>query len=397
MNNRFVERQINFLDYALASLWRKKLKNLAIILVFGAVIFLLGSFQLVSNGLLQRAEDTLTWAPEILIQKMTAGRQESIPVNYKEKLSEIFGIRNITPRVWGYYFDEVTLANYTVIGMDASKMPNKSGFAKSLEKGQMPTASGEAILGQAVLAVKNLDNSPAFSLFRPDLSLKTFSITDKFKKETSILTDDLIVMSLADGRDLFSMDDNLATDLMVSVANTREIDTIAKKIADILPDTRVLTRPQIQKTYHMVFGWRSGFASVCLLTALAAFVIFSWDKASGLSPEEKKEIAILKLLGWQTSDVLVLRFWEGIIVSFSAFLLGCTAAYLHVVYFSSTLFLPVLAGWSIIRPNLQLYPNIHLADLVLLFCFSVLPYLAATVVPSWRSASLPSDTALQGG
>ncbi len=397
MSNRFFQRQLNFIDYALASLWRKKTKNLSVIIVFSAVIFLLASFQLVSNGLLERAQKSLAMAPEILIQKMTAGRQDSIPVAYQDKLNGIFGIRRITPRVWGYYFDEVTLANYTVIGIDADMMPQKIEIADSLEKGEMPVNAGAAVLGQSVLIVKQLEDSRAFSLFRPDLSLKTFSISGIFKKETAILTDDLIVMSLADGRDLFNMDESLATDFMVRVANTREIDTIARKIAEILPDSRVLTRPQIQKTYHMVFGWRSGFASVCLLTALAAFTIFSWDKASGLSPEEKKEIAILKILGWQTTDILVLRFWEGIVVSLAAFLLGCTAAYIHVMFFSSALFLPVLAGWSVIRPNLQLYPQVQLADLLLLFCFSILPYLAATVVPSWRSAGLLSDTALQGG
>ncbi len=397
MTTPMLERQINFLDYTLSSLWRKRYKNIAVVLVFAAVIFLLASFQLVSNGLLERAQTALVMAPEILIQKMVAGRQESIPVAYAERLQGIFGIRQVTPRVWGYYFDEVTLANYTVIGRDQVAGGSDDQLTQVLADGRLPAAVGETVLGQAVFRTKGLQDQRVFSLFRPDLSLKTLTITGLFKKESNLLTDDLIVLSLADSRDLFGLPPGLASDLMVSVANPREIGTVAKKIAAALPGTRVLTRPQIEKTYHMIFGWRSGFASVCLLAALAAFFILSWDKASGLAPEERREIAILKILGWQTADVLLVRFFEGAVVSGGAYLLGCTAAYIHVVFFGSSLFLPVLAGWSVIRPDLHLVPAIHLADLLLLFCFTVMPYLAATVVPAWRCASLPSATALQGG
>ena len=52
------------------------------------------------------------------------------------------------------------------------------------------------------------------------------------------------------------------------------------------------------------------FALIVLIiiigTALAAFVILAWDKASGLSQEEKREVAILKMLGWQTGDVMAM-------------------------------------------------------------------------------------------
>ena len=44
----------------------------------------------------------------------------------------------------------------------------------------------------------------------------------------------------------------MVTDLCVYITNPTEIDTIAKKIAALLPDTRVLTRSQIQKTYQVV-------------------------------------------------------------------------------------------------------------------------------------------------
>jgi hypothetical protein len=47
------------------------------------------------------------------------------------------------------------------------------------------------------------------------------------------------------------------------------------------------------------------------LAAILAFAILAWEKASGLSADEKREIGILKAIGWETGDVLKMKFWEG--------------------------------------------------------------------------------------
>ena len=392
-----LEKQFNILDFSLSSLWRRKLKNLGIMLVFALVIFLLGSFQMLTGALTNSAEAVLKNTPEITIQKMSAGRQEAIPLAYVEKLHSIYGIRAIVPRVWGYYFDESNLANYTVLALDSDLLPNGSELNLTLVFGHFPkrTESGTAVIGRSIQDILELQERRVFSLFRPDLTLKSFNVVGLFSRQTDLLTNDLIVMNLDDARDLFAMPPSMVTDLCVYVANPAEIETIAKKIAVMLPDTRVLTKTQIQKTYQVVFSWRSGFASICLLTALIAFAILAWDKASGLSLEEKREIGILKILGWETGDIMAVRFWESTLVSSLAFILGCTAAYIHVAFFDATLLKPVMVGWSVIHPPFKLLPAITLGDLMLIFTLSVLPYLAATVIPAWRCSTVPPDSVIR--
>lgn len=398
MHGSTFEKHLNIVDYAISSLWRRRGKNIGVIVVFAAVIFLVASFQLVTSALTDTAARVLAGTPEITIQRMSAGRQEAIPLAYVEKLSGIFGIRSILPRVWGYYFDEVHGANLTVIGVDHQKMPSGERLAEALASGRLPGrgATGEVAVGQLVQKLFGLDERSVFSLFRPDLSLKTLAAAGSFSPDTDLVTADLMVMSLEDAQDLFGMDRNRVTDLCVNVANPSEVATIARKISEVLPDSRVLTRQQILKTYQVVFGWRSGFASVCLLGALFAFVIMAWEKASGLSPAERREISILKILGWETADVLAVRFWEGFVVSFLAFAIGCTAAYVHVAFFDASIFKPVMVGWSIVNPTLRLLPQVSVSDLLLVFCFTVLPYVGATVIPAWHAASVPADSPLRG-
>jgi len=387
------EKQLNIIDYSLSSIWRRRFKSLGVVVVFAGVIFLLASFQMTTKALTDAANQNLAFAPEITVQKMKAGRQESIPAEYRVKLSAILGIETIVPRVWGYYFHEIEGANYTVLGLDPMSMPLGDQLGQSIDSGRLPKEH-EVVLGQGAKGSLLRSGNSMFSLFRPDLTLKPLTVTGAFRAETNLLTYDTLFMNIDDARDLFAMPADMATDLCVTVANPNEVATIAKKIATLLPDTRVVTREQINKTYQAVFGWRSGFASICLLTALTSFIIFAWDKASGLTPEEKKEISILKIIGWQTSDILALRFWEGVIVSTGSFLVGYTLAYTHVSFFEAGLFRPILLGWSVLHPALRLVPAVDLGETLLVLCLTVVPYLAATVIPAWRSAIIPADSAL---
>ncbi len=384
-------RQRNILDYAIGCLWRNRLKNGGIFVVFSLVIFLLCSFRLVAGGLELAASQLLQVVPDITVQKLSAGRQVAFRKDDLSALERIYGIGNRKNRVWGYYFDESNGANYTVIGDESFDARGQIPGLKMSYTNPPEGDASPAVIGQQVKTGKDLGSRRSFSLFRPDLSLKSFQRTGTFSPGTSLVTGDLIVTGIDAARDLFGLQPDEITDVLVSVNNPEEIDTIAKKISRILPNSRVVTKSQIQKTYQASFGWRSGFGLACLLGAVAAFAIFAWDKAAGLTPEQRNEVGILKALGWQTGDVITLRLWESVIISALAFSAGYLAAWVHVLWFDGILLRPVLLGWSVLRPPIDIVPVFQTVDLLLIFALSVLPYLAATVVPAWRSAVIRPD------
>jgi ABC-type lipoprotein release transport system permease subunit len=129
--------------------------------------------------------------------------------------------------------------------------------------------------------------------------------------------------------------------------------------------------------------------------ALLAFVIFAWDKASGLSAEEKREIGILKATGWETSDVILMKFWEGMAISFTSFAAGFILAYVHVFFGSAPFFAPVLKGWAVLYPDFRIVPFISFYQVATLFFLTVVPYTAATVIPSWRAATVDPDAVMR--
>ncbi len=391
-----VGRLLNILDYALYSLRRKSLKNVSVFIIFTLVIFFFSSFQLVSRALTEAAQTILATAPDITVQQMSAGRQVGIASSARTQLDAIFGIKKIDERIWGYYFDESNGANYTVIGLPALMKESLDPHLFGLSEGRLPAADkrGQVVISANVRRHLQLGTRNNFTLFRPDLTQISFATVGTFAGTGDILTADLILMHLADARDLFAIADGIVTDLLVSVANPNEIDTVAAKISEKLPGSRVITRNQILKTYKVVFNWRSGLGTICLLTALAAFVILGWDKASGLSQEEIKEVGILKIVGWQTGDIILLRFCESLSVALLAFFSGYLLAWVHVVLWDGALFRPIFLGWSVVRPVFSLAPPLAVADLLLVFSLSVVPYLCATAVPAWRAATVRVDSVI---
>ncbi len=180
------------------------------------------------------------------------------------------------------------------------------------------------------------------------------------------------------------------------MANPQELHTVAAKLASRLPDSRIILREEILRTYESIFNWCEGIVLVLLSGAVLAFAIFALEKASGLTADEKREIGILKAIGWETGDVIKMKFWEGALISLTAFLLGYAAAYVHVFRLSAGLFEPVLKGWSVLYPRFELIPVVDGFQIATLFFFTVFPYALATIVPIWRAAVTDPDSVMRG-
>ena len=374
----WIDKQRNVIDFTLSSLLRRTGKNAALILVYTAVVFVLASVMLFTHALKREADIILQDAPEIVLQRMVAGRHDLMPVSYAAVVSRITGVGEVKPRLWGYYYDPLFRANYTLLVPDDFKY------------GEGDIVVGEGVARAGVTAEGNI-----MPFFGSDGKLVSYRVREVLPSDSELISSDLIMMGEADFRALFGLPRDRVTDLAVTVANPQEVLTVATKIRKELPDTRPIVRDEIVRTYDAIFDWRSGIMLVIFSGALLAFVIFAWDKASGLSAEEKKEIGILKATGWETSDVILMKFWEGMAISFTSFTTGLILAYIHVFLGSAPLFEPVMKGWAVLYPKFRVVPFINFYQVATLLFLTVVPYTTATVIPSWRAATVDPDAVMR--
>ncbi len=374
----FLLKQKYLIDFTLSSLLRRPGKNLGLLLVYTLIVFMLASVMLFTHALRSEAVAVLENSPEIIIQRMVAGRHDLIPASYLDKIGRIRGVIGKHGRLWGYFYDPAVKANYTLM------VPRDRELKAS-----------EIVIGSAIARTRGLSIGDILSFRSADSRTFSFKVVDTLPADSELVSADLILLSEQQFRDFFSIPEGYYTDLVLRVRNQKETRKVAEKLTVKLPDTRPILREEIIRTYDSIFSWRQGIVFVLMVGAILAFVIFAWDKASGLSAEERKEIGILKAIGWETSDVIRMKFWEGTIISLAAFLLGYLLAYLHVFYASAGLFEPVLKGWAVLYPQFQLAPYVDGLQVATLFFFTVFPYTVATIIPIWQAAITDPDSVMR--
>lgn len=375
-------------DFAIKSLFRQKTKNLAITALFALIVFLFSGINFISDALYQETLKAMEFQPAIIVQRVNAGRQVPIDSALSEPIAEIFGVADVKARIWGYYFDPFTGANYTVVGdpgdlgEEWELVLKRSGEDQDLS----PLKNGEALVGEGILKIRRMQIGGRLNFQDHAARPISFKVKGVFGATVSLWTHDLIVLTQADAARLIGLKQGSAWDLAVNVPNDIEVPKVGEKIISLIPGARVIATNQLKRTYGSSYGFRSGVLLATSVICLLAFLILAYDRVARLSLEEQQEIAILKAIGWQTKQVIRLNMLKSLVLSLTGFLTGAALSYYHV-FLAGALFLRIVfSGWSVLYPPHPLSPSLDLSKLFGLMFLTVVPYIAVGILPVWRAS-----------
>lgn len=382
------------IEYAINSLLRQKYKTIFIFFIFSILVFLLSSLFFITNSIKHELNSTVDSLPEITIQKIKAGRLIETDINVVDEVLQIAGVESAVSRVWGYYYFENAGVNFALVGIDEYELHYKESLSRVAEL--LDFSKSSMIVGEGVKRVMQKSYyKEYFNFIKPDGTLKRLDIGGIFKGDTELESNDVIVMSKESVREIFDIDKAKATDIVAKVANPDEIATIASKIKLLYPDARVITKDDLKISYQNIFDYKSGVFLALFIVAIFTFFMIIYDKASGLSSEQKREIGVLKALGWRVDDVLKERFYEGFILSFFAYMTGTISALFFVYILKAPLMQNIFTGYSQLKTSFTLTYVFDIQTMALIFFLSVPIYIAATIIPSWRSATLEADEVMR--
>ena len=74
----WIQKQKYLIDFTLSSLARRGVKNISLLTVYTALVFLLASVMLFTHALRREAALVLAKSPEMVVQRMVAGRRGSV-------------------------------------------------------------------------------------------------------------------------------------------------------------------------------------------------------------------------------------------------------------------------------------------------------------------------------
>lgn len=386
-----MKRQLALLDFAMGSLRRRRGKSAALVLGLAFVVGLFSSALLLTDALAAEYERDTDAMPDLTVQRLVAGRPALLSVDSAALLADIPAVRRVEPRVWGYHFFRALEANVTIVGVTAAP-----DLDAALAEGRLPRRDGEVAVGLALSDLLGLRVGDELGLPVRD-EMHFSEVVGTFGRASALRSADLVVATPSHARTLLEVPDGMATDLAVDLTTPDEAAVVTERIAERIAGARVLDRRLLRRTYELTFDTRGGLLAVLLVPALAAFLLLAWERLTGLGDAERREIGVLKAVGWSTADVLAARLWESAALAGTGATIGLAGAYAYVFWAGAPGLADALLGWSAIRPPFDLSPELDPVQAVALLGAVVVPFVSVSVVPAWRAAMIDPDRAMRGG
>jgi ABC-type lipoprotein release transport system permease subunit len=382
-----------FIEFAFSMLVKNIKKSIFIFAILSILVFILVSVFHLSHLIQKQSINSINDLPQLIIQDNTGGFLRPIDEKIVFDILQIKGVLSAQSRVWGIYnFKSV---NFTVVGIDPFEKSYKQEMSKLAIDTKLFQNINQIIIGSDVK--KTLEKfyfQNQFHFILPDGKIQKVKIINSFAAN-EVLQSDLIFLNKTLAKKILGIENNKATDISVLVANNEEIDTIKFKIESSYPNLTILSNESIKREYSQMIDYKGGFFISLYLIALLTFFIIIFDKLMSNNSNEKKEIAILKAIGWSTNNILQVKFYEAFYLSFIAFLLGVIGAFIYIYFFDAYFIKDLFINYAGVKYNFILDFSINFEILLLVFLLTVPIYILATIYPSWRVAISDVDEVLR--
>ena len=380
--------------YAFSYLLRHRAKNSFIFLSMTLLIWLVMTLFFLSSGISYELAKKTEHMPDIILTQTKAGREGFVDEKIVDRILEIEGVSRAYAYIKApYQFKEDI--SFTIFGVDPFEEIDDPFIAHLLERYNLE--SGSMLVSHDVKELmKKAYYTKEFNFIRPDGSLKRVQIAKEFDTKNAPHYRWLIVMSKEDARDILGLAGSEATNIAIDVANKLEIPLIAAKLKEYYPNAKVVTKKEQKLLYEQSFNFYSGTFLILFSVTLLTFFIIIYDRLSGMSSEERREIGILKAIGWRIEDVLGAKFYEAFFIAVFSYIAGVSIAYLYVFYLKAPLLGNIFLHDAFLQTQqFVLAPHIEFFYLFLVFLLVVPLYFGAVIIPAWRVATLDADEVMR--
>jgi ABC-type lipoprotein release transport system permease subunit len=390
-------RWVGLTAFALRAIWRRRAKSVALGVGLMLAVALVAAVLFLADALLAESDRARAAMPDVTVQRLVGGRPTVLSEADLAKLGGIPSVHSVTPRVWGYLFVPALQGNVTVVGVgpaeDVLSVAHGSLAAgRDIERGRHEMVAGAGLARFLGLALDDQLGLPSANPDAPPLKL-----VGTFASAVELYTSDVVLCDADDARALLGMGGGQATDFAIAVVNPNETHVIARTVLARLPGTRVIERDLLGRVYRLAYGRRAGLVLAATFPAILALFVLGWDRASGVGPDEVREIAIQKAVGFSTQDVLWCKFGESLLLGLLATAAGLALAYAWVFWLGAPGLRGAIAGWSVLYPEGPITPMVDGGQLLSLTLSVVAPFVALSIVPAWRAATRDPMTAMRGG
>lgn len=373
-----------FINLIFLLLHKQKTKYISIFILSTLTIFLLSTVIFIKSSLQNEILKTVENHNDFIIQKEFGGRVFDINNQVEDKIRTIYGVKNITKRVYGRYKFLSEDVYFIIVGVDFSNI-NKE--LKNL--GLQNISKDEMIIGFEVAnLLKKYKYTNNYDFFLPSKEVKRVKIAKILEKESNIISSDIIILDINLARDILGINKDFSTNIAFDVPNELERANIKQKLQRLDLDLNIIQKEDILKKYETIFNYKGGVFLILYLIVLFAFIMILYQRYSQVSINERKQIAIFKAIGYSVRDIIKIKMSENFIVAFVSYLFGVLLAYFFVFVLNAPILKNIFIDFSNIKNDFILYPYIEFSTYITLFLFFMVLFLSSVLIPVWRISAI---------
>jgi ABC-type lipoprotein release transport system permease subunit len=387
-----------FFNFLFLLLSKHKSKHIAIFIISILIVFLTSSILFLKNSLQKEVNSTLENQSDFLIQKINSGKTQNIPTSWIDDFSSINGVTSVQQRVYGLYYFMPENIYFTIIGVDFFEETTNKNIKELLNILNISDflSTNSMIIGNGVKKI--FDKYHYFDFYDFKLSnknLETIKIFKDLPKEANLVANDLIIMDINLAKQILNINEDEATDIILNVPNNLERQNVKEQILIKHSNIRVLQKDELKKMYENMFNYKGGIFLILFIVVLFTFILILYQRYSMISSTDKREIGILKAVGWSIKDIIKLKIMENFIVAFMAFIIGVIFAYIFIFILNAPILKNIFIGFSNIQNDFTISSNIEISSLITLFLFFMIPFLSAVLIPVWKVAIIDSTKSMK--
>ncbi len=389
-------RTSTFLNFLFLLIYKHKSKHISISLISILIVFLISSVLFISSSIQKEVFNTLDAQSDFVVQRINSGKIVNTPNSWIDDFSDINGISNIQQRVYGQYYFESANKYFTIVGVDLFEESTNKDIKELLKilNIQEFMKKNSMIIGNGVEKILREFKYFEYYFFRlQNRDTRKVSIFKALPKESNIIANDLIIMDISLAKEILNIGEDESTDIVLNVPNELEQSNI--KIELILKhlDIRVIQKTDIKKAYENLYNYKGGIFLILFIIVMITFVLILYQRYTMIRSSDKKEIGILRAVGWSIKDVIKLKISETFIIAFISFLIGITLAYIFVFFLNAPILSNIFLGFGNLENPVSYSANIDSSTIVTLFLFFIIPFISAVLIPTWKIAVIePSES-----
>lgn len=326
MDRPFALKHKNLLLAALGDLTRRPVRSLVVILCLTAMLFPVVTGLAVSEGLRFQAAISLEEGADDYVSEDHYGNNGSLSLGLVQRLATLDGVKRVTPRVLGRtYFVDKLVAVVALPGDSLTEL-------RPLVQGDLPRSGGEVLVGHGIAKEFDVKTGLRFTLAANNRKVfKTVGVL----RPSCLWGADLLIMDVDDANEFFRVKGR-ATQLLVWRASdavpsgSGALRQISSSEGIGGPGFLQESRKNHRGKLELAYGPGSGIFSVLIIVGAALAVpAFLITTGTGFT-ELRREIGLMKAVGWRTRDVLEKVALENLTVSLIAVCLSVLVSMLWI-------------------------------------------------------------------